>query len=151
MISTILSTDDYGCITVARIVYEDVPLIGRIEVWAAKGTGGDGLIRVGYGETAAKAVIDVLQDLESDRPDPGVPDAGTSVTDAIAYLRRSDHDGPDRVPTLEESDLPGNIQAAIYGNRKIEAIKLLRTHSRLSLRSSKFIVDCICMVRGNAW
>jgi hypothetical protein len=41
----------------------------------------------------------------------------------------------------EENELPENVIAAIAGNRKIEAIKLLRREKNLGLKEAKEVVD----------
>lgn len=38
-------------------------------------------------------------------------------------------------------DLPPEVISAIYANRKIEAIKLLRTQRKLGLKEAKQIID----------
>jgi hypothetical protein len=40
-----------------------------------------------------------------------------------------------------ESELPSDVLAAIHGNRKIEAIKLLREHRNLGLKEAKNLVE----------
>lgn len=128
------------------------------EVWSAEGTDVRGRKQRGFGGDPVEAVVDVLQTLEivrQERPEvtvteqpplldrlfgPGSSEkAGFQVGEGFRPLSSFDKS----LDTPVYQDLPDEFWEAIREDKKILAIKELRTATGLSLKSSKALVDYI--------
>lgn len=131
-----VETLHHGVITTWREITYPVP------VFAAEGHGPDG-VHKGFGDTEQKAMVSLLEELEIARLDAQADEPAPTaygVAEALGFVQGR-YMLPSRPP--EWTDLPATFWVELRTGQKIRAIKTLRDATKLSLRSSKEIVDAI--------